>query len=139
MCKKMDESIIFTKALAFLKFIFRRAYAWRKTVHNLVVAAGGGACSRLSRSVVSETSEKATAPSCGTRPCGPKMQVACAEFVAERLAGRGEGGGAARAGPLLLPFPSVDLGGGQAGRHRRSGLGARGRRVGVLAFTDAGQ
>ena len=46
----------------------------------LAGAAEGGACSRLSRSVVSETSEKATAPSCGTRPCGPKMQVACAEI-----------------------------------------------------------
>lgn len=105
----------------------------------LAGAAGGGACSRLSRSVVSETSEKATAPSCGTRPCGPKMQVACAEFVAERLAGRGKGGGAARAGPLLLPFPSVGLGGGPAGRHRGGGLGAHGRRAGVLAFADARQ
>ena len=36
-CKSLDEPINFWKALAFLKFIFRRAYAWRKTVLNLVV------------------------------------------------------------------------------------------------------
>ena len=99
----------------------------------LAGAAGGGACSLLSRSVVSETSEKATAPTCGTGRCGPKMQVACAEFVAERLAGRGKGGGADCAGPLLklLPFPSVGLGGGPAGRHRGRGV--------ALVPTDGGR
>lgn len=51
----------------------------------------------------------------------------------------GKGGGAARAGPLLLPFPSEGLGGGPAGWHQGGGLGSHGRRAGVLAFADARQ
>ena len=53
-----------------------------------------------------------------------------------RLDGRGKGGGASRAGPLPLPFPSVGPGGrplvGPGG-----GLGAYGRRAGVLALAGA--
>ena len=109
----------------------------------LAGAAGGGACSLLSRSVVSETSEKATAPTCGTGRCGPKMQVACAEFVAERLAGRGKGGGGRlrRAPPQAAPVPQRGpwwrAGGPAPGAG--GGLGAHGRRAGVLAFADARQ
>ena len=55
---------------------------------------------------MSETSEKATAPSCGTRPCGPKMQVACAEFVAERLAGRARGEGPLAQDPSCSRSPA---------------------------------
>ena len=75
----------------------------------LAGAVGGGAYSLLSRSVVSEISEKATAPPRGTRPCWPKEQEDCAEFEAERLAGRPRGEGPLAQGPSCSRFPARAL------------------------------
>lgn len=75
----------------------------------LAGAAGGGPYSRLNRSVVSETSEKAMTPSCETRPYGPNMQVSGAEFEAERLAGRARGEGPLAQGPSCSRSPARAL------------------------------
>ena len=99
----------------------------------------GGAHSRLSRIVVSEVSEEVTAPSLGTRPSRPCRKAgAGAELVAAAAGRTGPEGRSPRAGPLPLPFPSV---GPMAGRWSApgGGLGAYGRRAGVLALAGAGR
>ena len=72
---------------------------------------GGGERSLLSRSVISDSSEKVMAPLRRNWLCGLRG----ARLWWLLLAGRGKGGGAARAGLLRLPFPSVGLSGEPAG------------------------